>query len=209
VLGERTNPSGDPSGDPSDDRVGASSPADVSATQESILTSYAELIEELGTDDVSFRLIAVRAGVGERTVFRNYPTRLDLLLATARWIERTIFVRHDPQSIFDVPLAIREAMQAYDLRPELAHTVAEASMRGVAGAAPAPNRARFEALLQAEVPDLPAADARKIVAALCHLDSPTTWVAMRREMALAGRDIADAASWAAESVLDPIRARTS
>ena len=61
--------------------------SDVSRTQEAILAAYAELIEELGTDDVSFRLIARRAGVGERTVFRNYATRVDLLLATAAWIE--------------------------------------------------------------------------------------------------------------------------
>jgi len=177
----------------------------VNATQRSILNAYAELVEELGTDDVSFRLIAVRAGMGERTVFRNYPTRVDLLLATATWIERTVFVRQQPQSIFDVPLAIRESMDIYDRRPELTHLVAEVSMRGVAGAEPAPNRALFDEMLLLEVPSLSAAERRAIVAALSHLDSPATWVTLRRELGFSGRDITDAASWAAESVLDPIR----
>lgn len=191
--------------------MGDAAPATVSsatgpsATEEKILAAYSELIEEVGTDDVSFRLIALRAGVGERTVFRYYPTRVDLLLATSAWIEQTIFTRPESDSIFDVPIAIREAMERYDRRPELAHVVAETAMRGVNGSGPAPQRARFDALLRREVPSLNAAERRRIVAALCHLDSSATWVSMRRELGMSGRDIADAATWAAESILDPIR----
>jgi AcrR family transcriptional regulator len=178
-----------------------------SATEEKILAAYSELIEEVGTDDVSFRLIALRAGVGERTVFRYYPTRVDLLLATSAWIEQTIFTRPESDSIFDVPIAIREAMERYDRRPELAHVVAETAMRGVNGSGPAPQRAQFDALLRREVPSLNVGERRRIVAALCHLDSSATWVSMRRELGMSGRDIADAATWAAESILDPIRDR--
>jgi AcrR family transcriptional regulator len=181
----------------------------LSPTQTAILGAYSELIDEVGTDDVPFRLIALRAGVGERTVFRHYPTRVDLLLATAEWVERTIFSRADSDSIFDVPLAIREAMEAYDRRPELAHVVAETAMRGVNGSEPAPRRDRFDALLRAEVPSLADHERRLIVAALCHLDSSTTWVTLRRELGMSGRDIADAAMWSAEAVLDPIRERTA
>jgi AcrR family transcriptional regulator len=186
--------------------VGSPAPApEVSPTQAAILTAYAELIEEVGTDDVSFRLIALRAGVGERTVFRYYPTRADLLLATSAWIERTIFTRAESESIFDVPIAIREAMEAYDRRPELAHVVAETAMRGVNGADPAPHRADFDDMLGRELPSLGDSERRAVVAALCHLDSAATWATMRRELGMNGRDIADAATWAAEAILDPIR----
>jgi AcrR family transcriptional regulator len=187
--------------------VSAEPVPDPSATEEKILAAYSELIEEVGTDDVSFRLIALRAGIGERTVYRYYPTRVDLLLATAAWIERTIFTRQESDSIFDVPIAIREAMEGYDRRPELAHVVAETAMRGVNGSEPAPHRVRFETMLSREVPSLEDRERRQIVAALCHLDSSATWVTMRREFGMAGRDIADAAGWAAEAVLDPIRGR--
>ncbi|WP_109209733.1 MULTISPECIES: TetR/AcrR family transcriptional regulator [Microbacterium] len=183
----------------------AASASEVSGTQAAILAAYAELIEEVGTDDVSFRLIALRAGVGERTVFRYYPTRVDLLLATSSWIERTIFTRAESDSIFDVPIAIREAMEAYDRRPELAHVVAETAMRGINGADPAPHRADFDGMLRREVPSLGDQERRAVVAALCHLDSSATWVTMRRELGMSGRDIADAATWAAEAILDPIR----
>ena len=181
--------------------------SDVSRTQEAILAAYAELIEELGTDDVSFRLIARRAGVGERTVFRNYATRVDLLLATAAWIESKIFQRQDAPSIFDMPLTIRAAMESYDQRPELAHVVAETTMRGISGAAPSPRRATLEAMIDAEIPSLDDDERRAIVAALAHLDSAATWVTFRREFGMSRSDIADAAAWAAEAVLDPIRSR--
>jgi AcrR family transcriptional regulator len=176
-----------------------------SGTEAAILNAYAELIEEVGTDDVSFRLIASRAGVGERTVFRYYPTRVDLLLATAAWIERTIFTRAESDSIFDVPIAIREAMEAYDRRPELAYVVAETAMRGVNGSDPAPHREEFDGMLRREAPSLADDERRAVVAALCHLDSSAAWVTMRRELGMSGRDIADAATWAAEALLDPIR----
>jgi AcrR family transcriptional regulator len=187
---------------------GSHASSDVSRTQEAILAAYAELIEELGTDDVSFRLIARRAGVGERTVFRNYATRVDLLLATAAWIESRIFPRQDASSIFDMPLTIRAAMESYDHRPELAHVVAETTMRGISGAAPSPRRAMLEEMIDAEVPSLAEAERTAIVAALAHLDSAATWVTFRREFGMSRSDIADAAAWAAEAVLDPIRSST-
>ena len=180
---------------------------DVSRTQEAILAAYTALIEELGTDDVSFRLIARRAGVGERTIFRNYATKVDLLLATAAWIEIRIFPRQDSPSIFDMPLTIRGAMESYDHRPELAHVVAETTMRGISGAAPSPRRAMLEEMIDAEISPLEDAERTAIVAALAHLDSAATWVTLRREFGMSRRDIADAAAWAAEAVLDPIRAR--
>jgi len=180
---------------------------DLSATQSAILTAYAELIEEVGTDDVSFRVIALRAGVGERTVFRHYATRVDLLLATSGWAEQTMFARPPCESIFDVPIAIREAMEAYGRRPELAHVVAETSMRGINGAEPAPHRETYDGMLRREVPSLGDDERTRIVAALSHLDSAATWATMRRQLGMTGRDIADAATWAAEAVLDPIRGR--
>lgn len=190
-------------------RETGSAPEELSSTQTAIVSAYSQLIEEVGTEDVSFRLIALRAGVGERTVFRYYPTRVDMILATAAWIERTIFAGQESASIFDVPIAIREAMEAYDRRPELAHVVAETAMRGVNGAESAPQRSRFERMLRAEVPAQEEHERRMLVAALCHLDSATTWVTMRRELGMSGRDIADAAMWAAESLLDPIRDRVA
>ena len=184
------------------------SAGDVNRTQEAILAAYAELIEELGTDDVSFRLIARRAGVGERTIFRNYATRVDLLLATAAWIEQ--------QDLPAPGLAehLRHA-RSRSARRWSRTTIDRSSRtswprpRCAGSAAPRPARARemLEEMIDAEVPSLGDAERRAIVSALAHLDSAATWVTFRREFGMTRSDIADAAAWAAEAVLDPIRSR--
>ena len=113
----------------------------------------------------------------------------------------------------DIPLSVVRKLaawlQRYDARPELAHVVAETAMRGVSGAAPSPGRAQLERLLDAEVPSLDAAQRRAVIVALSHLDSAATWVTFRREFGMDRRDIADAAAWAAEAVLDSIRDRVA
>lgn len=180
----------------------------ISRNAAGILASYVELIEELGTNDVSIKLIARRAGVGERTIFRHYATREELLLGAVAWAERAVFPRPRCTSIFDVPVGLRQTMLAYHSRPELAHVVAEAMMRGTAGADPSPNRGLFEELLIAEIPSIRNPERRDVVSALSHLDSAGTWVALRREFGMEAHDVADAAAWAAEAVLNPLRNRT-
>ncbi|WFP17075.1 TetR/AcrR family transcriptional regulator [Citricoccus muralis] len=189
------------------DRAGARTGGglNLARTQELILSGYAELIEELGTDDVSFRLVARRAGVGERTVFRHYRTRVELLLAVADWIEETVFVRPELNSIFDLPMQLRQSMEAYSRRPELAHVVAEAAMRGSGGGEPAASRDRFDRLIQYEAPVTSQRQRRDIVVALTHLDSAGAWVALRRQFGDNPAEISDAAGWAAEALLHPLR----
>lgn len=85
-------------------------------------------------------------------------TPVDLLLAAAARIERRIFPRQDSPSIFDMPLKIRAVIESYDHRPELAHVVAETTMRGISGATPSPRRAMLEEMIDAEVPSLANAD---------------------------------------------------
>ena len=118
-----------------------------------------------------------------------------------------MFPRQESPSIFDMPLAIRAAMEPYDQRPELAHVVAETTMRGMSGAAPSPTAGDARGDARCRGPSLERRERRAIVAALAHLDSAATWVTFRREFGMSRRDIADAAAWAAEAVLDPIRSR--
>ena len=65
----------------------------------------------------------------------------------------------------------------------------------------------LEEMIDAEISPLGDDERSAIVAALAHLDSAATWVTFRREFGMGRSDIADAAAWAAEAVLDPIRSR--
>ncbi len=118
-----------------------------------------------------------------------------------------MFARPRFDSIFDLPLALRQTMAACSQRPELAFLVAETMMRGPDGADPAPSRAHLEQLLDAEIPDLEGEERQQVLASLCHLDSAGAWAALQREFGMGSMDIADAAAWAAEAVLNPLRSR--
>lgn len=180
----------------------------ISRNSAGVLAAYVELIEELGTDDVSAKVIARRAGVGERTVFRHYSTREELLVGAVTWAEHSVFARPVYESIFDVPVGLRQTMLAYHARPELAHVVAEVMMRGSSGVEAASTGQLFEDLIRGEIPSLDEQELRDTAAALVHLDSAGTWVALRREFGMEAHDVADAAAWAAEAVLNPLRSRS-
>ncbi|NQX11758.1 TetR/AcrR family transcriptional regulator [Microbacteriaceae bacterium VKM Ac-2855] len=178
---------------------------ETSRTQEVILGALIEVIEEVGSDDVSYKLIARRAGVGERTIFRYYPTRSDLLAAAGAWIEEHVFTPVPFDSVFDLPLALRVSMEAYDSRPELAYVSAET---GIRDATPdSPRALRIRTAVDTELAGVEERERRHLVAALTHLDSAATWVTLHRDLGLARADVADAAAWAAETALDPVRDR--
>lgn len=195
--------------DPGPEAESAAEQLGLSRTQGVILAAYVELIEELGTDDVSFRLIARRAGVGERTVFRQYGTRSELLAAAVSWIARAVFPRPEHSSVFDIPLVVRRRMEAYDRRPELAHVIAEAMMHESGDFESLSGSERLDELVRNEMPAVGRQERLHVVAALSHLESAVTWVALRREFGMDVHDIADAAAWSAEAVLNPLRAKVA
>ncbi|NQX26497.1 TetR/AcrR family transcriptional regulator [Microbacteriaceae bacterium VKM Ac-2854] len=179
--------------------------AELSRTQENILAALIEVIEEVGSDDVSYKLIARRAGIGERTIFRYYPTRGELLSAAGAWIEDQVFAPIPFASIFDLPLAVRASMEAYEQRPELAYVAAEIGIRD--GGPDSPRAARIRSAVDTELPGVAPAERRRLVATLTHLDSAATWVTLHRDLGLDRADVADAAAWAAEAMLDAVRDR--
>lgn len=173
-------------------------------TTELILTTFIELIEELGSDDVSYKLIARRSGLGERTIARYFPTRFDLVTSLARHLADEVFAPSDSSSVFELPLVVRESMLRFGERHELAHLAAEASTRTSHGGLPA-QALRIASLVDAEAIGLESWARAVVIARLTHLDSPAAWATLARWQ---GRDvsaIADTAAWALESALDPVR----
>jgi AcrR family transcriptional regulator len=57
-------------------------------TREAILEAFAAEVVEGGLDELSFRSVAERAGVSERTVFRHFPTREELIDGFNQYVYR-------------------------------------------------------------------------------------------------------------------------
>jgi AcrR family transcriptional regulator len=58
------------------------------AADEAILEATVELFAEVGLEALTVEGVAARAGVGKNTIYRRYPTKLDLVLAAVRCYTR-------------------------------------------------------------------------------------------------------------------------
>ena len=66
--------------DPAKSRDGSGRPRSAVADA-SILEAATELFCDLGYEGLSFEGVAAKAGVGKTTIYRRYPTKLDLVMA--------------------------------------------------------------------------------------------------------------------------------
>ena len=60
-------------------------------TRQRIVAAFVESLEDETSDDVSMAVIAKRANVAERTIYRHFKTRAELLAAAGEWIEDNVF----------------------------------------------------------------------------------------------------------------------
>jgi len=75
-------------------------------TRERILAAGIELFREIRSWDwreLTFRAVARRAGVSERTVYRNFPTEQELRAAIGRRVEDEAGVRYEDLQLETVP----------------------------------------------------------------------------------------------------------
>jgi len=84
------------------------------ATREVILQAVRRRLELGGLEDASFAQIAADAGVGERTVYRYFPTKEALLGAFWSWLQTQAIVepvRSPSQPLADTPLSAQRPMR--------------------------------------------------------------------------------------------------
>ncbi len=75
-------------------------------TRERVITAGSELVHELPSWDwheLTFRAVAERAGVGERTVYRHFPSERHLKDAVMQRLEAEAGVRYDEVTLDEVP----------------------------------------------------------------------------------------------------------
>lgn len=78
------------------------------ATRDEILNAVGRRLETTSLEDLSFAEIAQEAGVGERTVYRHFPTKEALLGAFWAWMQTQAVVRPQPQAPRAAPPAQRD-----------------------------------------------------------------------------------------------------
>lgn len=179
-------------------------------TRERILAAMADLLQIEGRVElVTNRAVAAAAGVTEVTVYRHFPNRDVLLRGLWEWLNRRNGVTVGmPESAEDIVAKLPALYGAFDAAP--AHIVASITSqqgREMRESLNEPRRAAFLAAVAEAAPDLPASEQEKAAAMLQLIYSAYGWVSLREQWGLVGERAADAATWAAETLLDDLRRR--
>ncbi|HEX4886376.1 MAG TPA: helix-turn-helix domain-containing protein [Casimicrobiaceae bacterium] len=172
--------------------------------QRLILDAGIDLLEHAGAGELTMRGVAAGAGISERTVFRYFGSRDELLDAIAQEATRRMTLPPDPASVaalFAYPAALFERFEATAaltraaLHPDIFHRIrtTEAKRRWKA----------IEALLDVAAPDRTVRERRLAAANIRYHLSATSWNYFR---AYFGFSPADAIAAAQLAVAQALRA---
>jgi AcrR family transcriptional regulator len=140
--------------------------------------------------------------VSLRTVYRYFPTRVDLLQSAAAWLaEFTDGVEWEhPRTAYDLAGAVPQMGRVFDEHTNV--------FRALAGDELQEQRRAAVAAAVAEVSgNLPPEARRRAEAILGHIRSGRAWLVLHDHYGLDGDEIVAALDWAASTLLEDLRRR--
>src|SRR5258708_29193217 len=93
-------------------------------TRQRIVAAFVESLGGEAADDVPMAAIAKAANVAERTIYRHFKTRAELLAAAGEWIESNVFGYVPFSSPDELPGIFRKLCRSFDRHPHLARAIA-------------------------------------------------------------------------------------
>jgi AcrR family transcriptional regulator len=188
-------------------RSGSLQDARAAVVRRRVLEGVAELLA--AGDDLTFAKVATAAGVPERTVYRHFPTRQDLLTAVFDWAnERIGFAGVEPPA--DGAGAVELVRRAFPAFDELAPIIHELLIapEGLPARLSGNDRRRRTALAVArhEAPGLDRTTTRRVAAVVQLLTAAATWQTLRDYWDMDGAEAAETSALAITLVLDGARA---
>jgi len=182
------------------------------ATRHAIVQAAAELLLERKGDSFSVQEVAKRAGLTHRTIYRHFPTRMELLGATARQLAPGAGERFENVSTIEGWI---EAVNRHFLEAETHFEVVRSVV--VAGLAtgepsgpgdPIQDRdAHRWKVFRGEFPHLGEFDSRSTFATLRHLLSTTSYLLYRIRFGLSPAQATRAIQTAARQIAEQARKR--
>ncbi|GBQ25718.1 TetR family transcriptional regulator [Gluconacetobacter sacchari DSM 12717] len=175
-------------------------------TRQRIIEAFIALLEESEDSSISTSVLAKKASVSLRTVYRHFPSRDNLLAATADWLNTEVFGLASHDDMDDVVKGFQAAVGKFDSRPDLARVLALTRVgRSMRSTFRDELAVRRRGLLWSNAPDISASDRLRAEAVLACLDNVLSWLTLREEFGMDGHDIGATIGWAMELVLDETR----
>jgi AcrR family transcriptional regulator len=162
-----------------------------------------------GGRSVTFKDVAVEAGVPERTVYRYFPTRAALLMAVFDWTNEQI--GHEgprPTTRAGLVTLVRQAFRGFDDHASVVSQMLIEPEGRTARLADVTERRRAAIeLVDREAPGLDRTTRDRVAAAVQVLTVAATWQSFRDYWNLDGAEAAEASALAIELLLDAARVR--
>ncbi len=173
------------------------------STKALILDAAFEILTGEAREVISHELVASRAGASPRTVYRHFPTQVDLYRALWEERLRDFIPPGFPTSADEIAPKAVEAFARFDANEPVIRTLmaSPAGMQirdrgGIEG------RAAFEAALSPLLTHLDAAQRQLVVAVFVALFSSPYWQVLRDRAALTGPEAQRAVRWAMRALLE-------
>lgn len=179
-------------------------------TRTLILASVATILNRDGLAAVTIAEVAQTAEVTERTVYRHFSTREELLKAFWRWqLEQAGGERvTDPESLEALLLTVRRLFASLDANEGVVRAML-ASSEG-RDLRLQTNRARYAhmlAFVSTLLPDLPEAERHSLAAGIVVVCSVMSWMFMRDHCGFDGARAGDASAYAVRLMIEAARRR--
>lgn len=181
------------------------------ATRGRIVEAYVSCIEEFSADSVTVTLIAERANVATKTIYRHFPTRADLLSALSEWSLDNFVHLVELEHISDLPAVFRAVTAQFERRPRLTRALASSDLgREVLSGVSLAVATLIENAIDRDFPHLNLAQRMRLKAGLTFLDSPQAWSHLHDNFQLNAEQVADTVEWAIHALVrsaeDPVAA---
>jgi AcrR family transcriptional regulator len=178
-------------------------------TTDLILDAVGTLLHRADLSTVTMAEVARVAEVTERTVYRHFPTREDLLEAFWRWeMAQTGGAEVEaPSSLEGFLASMRQLFENLDSQEMLVRAVlASPEGRRIRQPTSEQRLARLQEFLAAELPGLPVARRLQLAAAIAALSGLPSWLYMRDICGYDGRAAGEAASYGIRLMIATARA---
>jgi AcrR family transcriptional regulator len=160
-------------------------------------------------DDLTYANVAAAAGIAERTLYRHFPTREDLLAAVYAWANEQLGFRGTyPTDEAGLIALVRCAFPGFDaLAPVINQLLIAPEGRLARLANKRSRQAGALALVHHEAPGLDPESERRLAALLSTLTAAATWQSLRDYWDMDGTEAAETAALATRLLLEAARAR--
>jgi AcrR family transcriptional regulator len=173
-----------------------------------ILSAVADLLEHESAEELTMPLVAERAGISLRTVYRYYPTRELLLEAAGGWIGSELLRQGFPTSLDDIADSFEPACREFDERPGLVRAMALSQLGREARRSRRSTRVEaIRSALDEELAGLTEEERRQAQAVLAYLHNMLAYTTLREEHGLSGEEIGAALGWAIRTLVADLRER--